>query len=95
MSTPSSPSFDPAAMFLLDWEFSNLFEEASADPTIDPPFRCKGCGEIIDRAARKRHHRHHKRVESNRRARELQRTRERALSAARRARKHQAEGRTS
>lgn len=93
--TSSSPrSFDPAALFLLDLGFENLFEQASADPSIDRPFRCKGCGAIVSRGQREKHYKHHRRVEHGRRARETQRNRERALVKARRAR-HQTEGRTS
>ena len=91
-STPRS--FLPAAQFLLELAWHNLFEEADAREGNDPQtYRCKGCGEILGRVQRKQHFKHHQRVERNRKARELKRARERALAKARKARRHQTEGR--
>ena len=94
MPRSSARSFDPAALFLLDWAWPNLFEPAVALPT-NTEYRCKGCGAFVSAGERERHHNHHRRIERNRRARELQRTRERSLKLARKARTHQTEGRAA
>lgn len=74
--------FDPAAEFLLDWEWPNLF-----DPTADTiEYRCKGCGEIVLSWERVQHHSHHRRQrrrDERRRASELRRTRISNLAKAR------------
>jgi hypothetical protein len=49
-------TFSPAAVFLLAWEHSNLF-----DPTGDSiNLSCKGCGAIVPRWGMAEHHRTHK-----------------------------------
>lgn len=68
---------DPAAEFLLDLHWSNLFERVSAAPGGDVGFqRCKGCGEVVPASKMERHHAAHihtreqwkaKRAEQNRR----------------------------
>ncbi len=96
MTTSSSPrSFDPAAEFLLDLAWPNLFEAAKASEREPQTYRCKGCGEQLMRPEREKHHRHHRRAEHARRDRETKRKRERALALARKARQHQTEGRLS
>jgi hypothetical protein len=86
--------FDPAALFLLDLGWFNLFEEADASEWEAWTYRCKGCRQTVARPEREKHYRHHKRVEHARRERETKRNRERALALARKARRHQTEGRT-
>lgn len=51
-------SFDPAATFLLDMQWPNLFEPASALPT-NTRFRCKGCRMILPQQEREKHFRKH------------------------------------
>lgn len=93
-STPRN--FDPAAIFLLDLGWPNLFEASDASEQEPWTYRCKGCALTFTRPERERHHRHHKRVETARRERELRKARERALAQAREARRrHQTEGRPS
>jgi hypothetical protein len=50
--------FDQAALFLLDWEMTNLFEPAGKG---DWYFTCKGCRQVVERNQRKNHHSNHKR----------------------------------
>lgn len=51
--------FDRAAEFLLDMAWVNLFEPVSADPSVAPRYRCKGCGAEVTQAQREKHHRQH------------------------------------
>lgn len=78
--------FDPAAEFLLDMNWINLFEPAVALPTNDR-WRCKGCRAIITQGDREKHHQQH--IRERRRAREkrqaqLNRERVKRLADARR-----------
>jgi len=52
------PQIDPAAAFLLDMPWQNLFEPATALPTNDR-FRCKACREVIPQREREAHHTRH------------------------------------
>lgn len=49
--------FYPAAEFLLDLQWPNLFEQSDRSGVN---FRCKGCGEIIKLWERERHFNRHK-----------------------------------
>lgn len=52
--------FDTAALFLLDWQYPNLFEPVSADPAkANAEYRCKGCQQIVPAAKREKHHTNH------------------------------------
>lgn len=50
--------FDPAALFLLDMRFDNLFDPR---PGSDWIFTCRGCGDEVKRPDRETHHAKHKR----------------------------------
>ena len=78
--------FDPAAVFLLDMGFENLFERAG-DGFID--HRCVGCGEIVRSWERLQHHAGHRRErtrEERRRVKRVQQQRVASLAKARAAR---------
>lgn len=80
--------FDPAAEFLLDWQWQNLFEPASARPT-NTFYRCKGCDAIVSEGVREKHHRAHVRERQaveRRRQEAIRRNRLRNLELARRGR---------
>lgn len=49
--------FNPAALFLLDLAYENLFELSSGD---EYHFRCKGCSALVVRIERQDHWREHK-----------------------------------
>lgn len=51
--------FDPAAEFLLDLGWGNLFEQADHD---GGKWRCKGCYEIVAPQDREHHFNHHRGV---------------------------------
>ena len=51
----SMESFNPAAMFLLDMNWRNLFEEVGTQGI----FRCKGCEAEVPRHEREKHFNHH------------------------------------
>lgn len=51
--------FDSAADFLLDMQFPNLFEPASARPD-NTHFRCKGCQEVVSIGGREEHYNKHR-----------------------------------
>lgn len=79
--------FDPAAEFLLDWQWPNLFEPASAADLLD--WRCKGCGEIVPSWEREKHHAAHRRAlkrSQRRHENEVREQRRRNLAKARAAR---------
>lgn len=79
--------FNPAASFLLELGWPNLFEKAGQSPFEDRlPYRCKGCQCLVAPADRRKHHSAHKRDEYRRREKEIQRNREAALKKARAAR---------
>lgn len=79
-------TFYKPALFLLDLQFPNLFEQADRSGLI---FRCKGCGEIVKIHERERHFNHHRgvrrRQETMRQAR-IKRERVARLAKAREAR---------
>lgn len=50
-------TFYPAAEFLLDLQFPNLFEQSDRSGMN---FRCKGCQEIVKLWEREKHYNHHK-----------------------------------
>lgn len=50
--------FDPAAEFLLDMQWPNLFEPSNALPT-NVLWRCKGCRAIVVQGDREDHYRLH------------------------------------
>lgn len=80
--------FDAAAVFLLDMQFPNLFEPASAE-RCNFHFRCKGCQEIVSMPERAKHFRMHVRErerEQAKRQRELTAMRVRNMAKARAAR---------
>jgi hypothetical protein len=81
-------TFDPAAAFLLDLSWDQLFEPASAAVT-NTDYRCKGCREIVKLGRRERHHHQHVRERQaqikNERAK-LKRERLKRLAEARAAR---------
>jgi hypothetical protein len=52
-------SFYPAAIFLLDLDYENLFDPANGGSLREWVFRCKGCGKEVERIYRKHHHRDH------------------------------------
>lgn len=85
-------TFDPAASFLLGMNWENLYEPSSSDPTIDPPYRCKGCDELVVRRDREKHYHAHRRQEARRIERERIASRTAALKAARKARALKAAG---
>lgn len=53
-------SFDPAATFLLNLRYENLFERVSADPAAPEVYRCKGCHGEVALSARRGHWNRHK-----------------------------------
>lgn len=57
--TPMKP-VAPEADFLLDQNWSNLFEPTTSKPGSFGPFRCKGCGDVIGARDRERHFNSHK-----------------------------------
>lgn len=78
--------FDPAALFLLDMNWVNLFEPTSAAPGAIPRYRCKGCGAEVTQAEREKHHRGHKRARNTverRRQEKIRRERVARLARAR------------
>ena len=83
-------AWDPTFDFLLELRPDNLFERRSAAPGRDFETRCKGCGELTTLRDHEKHHAKHKRERSRQRAREIETNRNRALTAARKARRHAA-----
>lgn len=51
--------FDPAADFLLDLSFDQLFEPASAAAGVMGEYRCKGCRLVVKGSDRKKHYARH------------------------------------
>ncbi len=73
-------SFDPAALFLLDIGYLNLFEPT--ETTVH--YTCKGCRERVPVEGRRKHYDQHKRDrERDRRKRADQITKERVANLAR------------
>lgn len=60
--------FDPAALFLLDLSYDQLYEPTTAAVDADPDYRCKGCGDVVARSKRKQHHESHRRTRDARSA---------------------------
>lgn len=58
--THTVKGFDPAALFLLDLGFDQLFELADSSPGAVGPYRCKGCGKLVKQGERQKHHGRHK-----------------------------------
>lgn len=56
--------FDRAALFLLDYNYENLFEAAVSNELDKMTYRCKGCLSLIKRIDRKLHYDTHKRESS-------------------------------
>ena len=86
-------NFDPAATFLLDLDWSNLYELADARPGALPVDRCKGCGELLQISGRAKHHRRHRKEmerENVRRQERIKRERVKVLATARVARRQAA-----
>lgn len=68
---------DPAAEFLLDLAWDNLFERTSAAPGEQyGEYRCKGCGDIVPANKRERHHAAHIRARENAKRKRNDRLRE-------------------
>lgn len=49
-------SFDPAASFLLDLHYDNLYERQPSGVSVARPWRCIGCGESVGFGDAKRAH---------------------------------------
>lgn len=60
--------FDPAALFLLDLSYDQLYEPTTAAPDLERGHRCKGCGDVVARSKRKQHHESHRRTRDARTA---------------------------
>lgn len=60
--------FDPAALFLLDLSFDQLFEPTTARPGATPDHRCKGCGDTVTASKRQQHHKSHRQTRDARSA---------------------------
>jgi hypothetical protein len=82
--------FHPPAEFLLGLSWRNLFEPANASELAHLTYRCKGCGALLARKDRGKHHGRHKRQVFKRKEQETQRARVAALKKARAARERRA-----
>lgn len=60
----SLKDFDPSALFLLEFQYPNLFEPARADQVDKWVYRCKGCRKLVTRVERKEHFEDHKREQN-------------------------------
>jgi hypothetical protein len=87
----SKSYFDPACDFLLDLEYTNLFEPTRHGPGAPPETRCKGCGDVIEFPKdRKAHFDRHKRQLTAQRQRDAAAARARGAAQARKAKKAKA-----
>lgn len=78
---------DPAAEFLLDLHWTNLFERVSAAPGGEVGSqRCKGCGEVVPASKMERHHAAHLRQREQEKTRRAEQNRKAAAERLARAR---------
>ena len=76
----SDQNFNPAAEFLLDMNWANLFEQVGRGDM----FHCKGCDAMLPRHERERHFKKHKGIRSRQETMRKKRiARERAARMAR------------
>jgi hypothetical protein len=78
---------DPAAEFLLDLAWDNLFERVSSAPAGEyGDWRCKGCQDVVPASKRERHHAAHIRQREAEKRKRADRAREERLRNLARAR---------